>query len=44
MQFAADIQDAFSEQEDYLIRLANPEIPADAFDRVRRRFKIFFEV
>ena len=42
MQFAADLQEAFSEEEDYLIRLVKPEIPEDAFDRVRRRFKIFF--
>jgi exodeoxyribonuclease V gamma subunit len=43
-RFAADIQEAFSEEEDYLIRLVKPEIPVDAFDRVRRRFKIFFEI
>jgi hypothetical protein len=42
MQFAAEIKDAFSEEDDYLIRIAKPTIPADAFDRVRRRFKIYF--
>jgi hypothetical protein len=43
-QFAAEIDDAFTEEEDYLIRIAKPAIPADAFDRVRRRFKIFFDL
>ena len=43
MQFAAEIEDAFSEQEDYLIRIAKPIIPEDAFDRVRSRFKIYFD-
>lgn len=43
MQFAAEIEDAFTEEEDYLIRIAKPTIPVDAFDRVRRRFKIYFD-
>ena len=43
MQFAAEIKDAFTEEDDYLIRIAKPTIPADAFDRVRRRFKIYFD-
>jgi exodeoxyribonuclease V gamma subunit len=43
MQFAAEIEDAFAEEEDYLIRIAKPMIPVDAFDRVRRRFKIYFD-
>ncbi len=43
MQFAAEIEDAFAEEEDYLIRIAKPTIPVDAFDRVRRRFKIYFD-
>ncbi len=42
-QFAAEIEDAFTEEEDYLIRIAKPTIPVDAFDRVRRRFKIYFD-
>jgi hypothetical protein len=42
-QFAAEIEDAFAEEEDYLIRIAKPIISADAFDRVRRRFKIYFD-
>jgi exodeoxyribonuclease V gamma subunit len=43
MQFAAEIEDVFAEEEDYLIRIAKPTIPVDAFDRVRRRFKIYFD-
>jgi len=42
-QFAAEIEDAFSEEEDYLIRIARPTIPVDAFDIVRSRFKIYFD-
>ena len=42
-RFAAEVQDAFSEEEDYLIRIARPIIPEDAFDRVRNRFKIYFD-
>jgi hypothetical protein len=42
-QFAAEINDAFAEEEDYLIRIAKPTIPEDAFDRVRSRFKIYFD-
>jgi len=43
MQFAAEMKEAFAEEEDYLIRIVKPVIPQDAFDRVRRRFKIYFE-
>jgi len=43
VQFAAEMEDAFAEEEDYLIRIAKPTIPVDAFDRVRRRFKIYFD-
>jgi exonuclease V gamma subunit len=43
MQFAAEIEDAFTEEEDYLIRMVKPTIPNDAFDKVRRRFKIYFD-
>jgi len=43
MQFALEIEDAFTEEEDYLIRIAKPTIPVDAFDRVRNRFKIYFD-
>ena len=43
MQFAAEIVDAFADEEDYLIRIAKPTVPVDAFDRVRSRFKIYFD-
>jgi len=43
MEFAAEIEDAFAEEEDYLTRIAKPTIPVDAFDRVRRRFKLYFD-
>ncbi len=42
-QFAAELEDAFAEGENYLIRIAKPTIPGDAFDRVRRRVKIYFD-
>jgi len=43
-EFAAEMETAFAEEEeDYLIRIAKPTIPADAFERVRRRFKIYFD-
>ena len=42
-QFVAEVEDAFTEEEDYLIRIAKPIIPEDAFDRVRSRFKIYFD-
>ena len=42
-QFADEIEEAFAEEEDYLIRIAKPTIPVDAFDKVRRRFKIYFD-
>jgi exodeoxyribonuclease V gamma subunit len=42
--FQAQLQEAYAEEESSLIRLANPSIPRDAFDRVRERFRIFFEV
>jgi exonuclease V gamma subunit len=43
VQFAAEIVDAFADEEDYLIRMAKPTVPVDAFHRVRRRFKIYFD-
>ena len=43
MEFAAEIEDAFAEEDDYLIRITKPTIPVDAFDRVRRRFKLYFD-
>jgi len=44
MQFAAEMKDAFTEEKDYLIRIAKPIIPKDAFEKVRRRVKIFFDL
>ncbi len=41
--YATELQDAYSTEEDYLIRLVKPTVPADAFDRVRNRFQIFFK-
>jgi len=43
-QFFIELEGAYSEVDDYLIRIAKPAIPLDAFDRVRRRFKIFFDI
>ena len=40
--FHAHLRDAYAEEESFLIRLAKPIIPDDAFDRVRDRFQIFF--
>jgi exonuclease V gamma subunit len=40
--FAIELEEAFAEQKDYLIRITKPTIPPDAFDMVRGRFKIFF--
>jgi exodeoxyribonuclease V gamma subunit len=41
-QFVLALEDAYSEVDDYLIRITKPTIPLDAFDRAKRRFKIFF--
>jgi hypothetical protein len=41
--FAVELNDAYATVEDYLVRITKPAIPLDAFDRVRGRFKIFFE-
>ena len=40
--FHTHLRDAFADEESFLIRLANPIIPDDAFDKVRERFQIFF--
>jgi exonuclease V gamma subunit len=42
--FAVELEDAYSGLEDYLIQITKPVIPFDAFDMVRRRFKIFFDI
>ncbi|MBL7205437.1 MAG: exodeoxyribonuclease V subunit gamma [Desulfobacteraceae bacterium] len=40
--FHAQLRDAYAEEKSFLIRLAKPIIPDDAFDKVRDRFQIFF--
>ena len=40
--FHVQLRDAYAEEESFLIRLAKPIIPDDAFDKVRDRFRIFF--
>jgi len=42
-QFAAEIEDAFAEEEDYLIRIVKPVVPPDALHIVRRRLEIYFD-
>ncbi len=44
MRFADDLKDAYDEEQDYLIRIARPPIPADALDKANRRFKLFFDL
>jgi len=41
--FILELEDAYSEVDDYLTRITKPTIPLDAFDRVQGRFKIFFD-
>ena len=42
--FRIGLEDSFRENEDsYLVRLVSPRIPSNAFDKVRERFKIFFD-
>ncbi|MBW1829922.1 MAG: hypothetical protein JRI74_10940, partial [Deltaproteobacteria bacterium] len=40
--FYTHLRDAYAEEESFLIGLAQPIIPDDAFDKVRDRFQIFF--
>lgn len=40
--FHTHLRDAYAEEKSFLIRLAKPIIPEDAFDKVRDRFQIFF--
>jgi len=42
--FHSQLRDAYAEEESFLIKLANPYIPYDAFDKVRDRFQPFFKV
>lgn len=41
--FQAQLQEAYAEEELFLIKLANPYIPDNAFDKVRDRFRAFFK-
>lgn len=41
--FAIELENAYSEAEDYLTRITKPKIPAEAFEMARGRFKIFFD-
>jgi hypothetical protein len=43
MRFAEDLQEAYDEEQDYLIRIAQPPIPPDALDKAIGRFQLFFE-
>ncbi|MBU0734567.1 MAG: exodeoxyribonuclease V subunit gamma [Proteobacteria bacterium] len=40
--FYAQLREAYLEEKSFLVRLADPHIPEDAFDKVRDRFRIFF--
>jgi len=40
--FYVQLRDAYSEETSALVRLADPLVPEDAFDRMRERFRIFF--
>ena len=40
--FYAHLREVYSEETSALVRLADPLVPEDAFDRVRERFRIFF--
>jgi hypothetical protein len=40
--FHTHLRDAYAEEKSFLIRLAKPVIPDNAFDKVRDRFQIFF--
>ena len=42
--FILELEDAYSEVDDYLIRITKPTIPLDAFDMVQGRLKIFFDI
>ncbi len=41
--FYAQLREDYPEETSLLVRLADPHIPEDAFDRVRERFRIFFQ-
>jgi hypothetical protein len=41
--FCAELREDYADETSLLVRLADPHIPEDAFDRVRERFGIFFQ-
>lgn len=41
--FYAQLREAYSEETSLLARLADPHVPEDAFDKVRDRFRVFFQ-
>jgi hypothetical protein len=41
--FYADLREAYGDDTSLMVRLADPLIPEDAFDKVRERFGIFFK-
>jgi len=41
--FYAELREAYADETSLLVRLADPHIPESAFDRVRERFRIFFQ-
>lgn len=41
--FYTQLREAYSEETSFLVRLADPHVPENAFDRVRDRFRIFFQ-
>ena len=41
--FILELEDAFSDVDDYLTLITKPTIPLDAFDMVKERLKIFFD-
>lgn len=41
--FYAELREAYADETSLLVRLADPRIPEDAFDKVRDRFGIFFK-
>ncbi len=42
-RFQTELQEVYGETASYLIKLANPCLPDMAFDKVRGRFRVFFE-
>jgi hypothetical protein len=41
--FYSQLRETYSEERSFLVRLADPHVPENAFDRVRDRFRIFFQ-